>query len=126
MRFVAAVGATMAAANYPVTIVRAIMDGTSRAYGLDNEFLALRNYVQVGRPSGEGVCMVNADMDLRCGQSFPLAQLVARAPSGMVSPEEGLAVLDRIRNQERRFPAWVTRVGYAVQSTPHRRAVHDC
>jgi hypothetical protein len=40
MRFVAAVGATMAAANYPVTIVRAIMDGTSRAYGLDNEFLA--------------------------------------------------------------------------------------
>ena len=78
MRFVAAVGATMAAANYPVTIVRAIMDGTSRAYGLDNEFLALRNYVQVGRPSGEGVCMVNPDV-----------------------------------------------VGYAVQSTPHRRAVHD-
>ena len=125
MRFVAAVGATMAAANYPVTIVRAIMDGTSRACGLDNEFLALPNYVQVGSPSGEGVCMVNPDMDLRYDQSFPLAQLVARAPSGTVSPEEGLAELDRIRNQERRFPAWVTVVGYAVQSTPHRRAVHD-
>jgi hypothetical protein len=38
-RFVAALGATMSAA--------------SKAYGLDNQFLALPNYVQVGSPTGE-------------------------------------------------------------------------
>ncbi|HEY6648826.1 MAG TPA: threonine/serine exporter family protein, partial [Mycobacterium sp.] len=34
-----------------------------------------------------------------------------------VSPEDGMAELDRIRNQRRRFPFWVTIMGYAVQST---------
>ena len=38
-------------------MVRAIMERTSRAYGLDNQFLALPNYVQVGSPSGEGVAL---------------------------------------------------------------------
>jgi uncharacterized membrane protein YjjP (DUF1212 family) len=115
-RFVATLGATMAAANYPVTMVREVMAQTSRSYGLDHQFLALPNYVQVGSPTGEGLYIVNPDFTLRYDQSFPLAQLVARAPTGMVDPEEGIAELDRIRNQERRFPIWVTVIGYAVQS----------
>src|SRR5689334_18823784 len=107
----------MAAANYPVTMVRGVMEQTSRAYGLDHQFLALPNYVQVGSPSGEGMYIANPDFAVRYDQSFPLAKLVARAPTGTISPKDGLAELDRIRKQPRRFPVWVTVVGYAVQST---------
>jgi hypothetical protein len=48
MRFVAGLGAAMASANYPVTMVRNTMVANSRQFGLDNQFLALPNYVQVG------------------------------------------------------------------------------
>ena len=43
-QFVAALGAATAAANYPVTMVRAVMEGTSRAYGLDNQFLGILSW----------------------------------------------------------------------------------
>jgi uncharacterized membrane protein YjjP (DUF1212 family) len=99
----------------------------------------------VGSATGEGLYIVNPDVDLRYDQSFPLAQLVARAPTGEVSPEAGMAELDRIHKQRRRFPLWITMLGYAVQSTglalilqpapwslaiqltlaPDRRALHD-
>ncbi|MBE1548714.1 uncharacterized membrane protein YjjP (DUF1212 family) [Mycobacterium sp. OAS707] len=115
-RFVAALGATMAGANYPVTMVRAVMEQTAVAYGLDHEFLALPNYVQVGSSTGEGIYIANPDFTVRYDQSFPLAQLVARAPSGTISPEDGMAELDRIRHLDKRFPLWITVVGYAVQS----------
>jgi uncharacterized membrane protein YjjP (DUF1212 family) len=115
-QFVAALGAAMAAANYPVTMVRGVMEQTARAYGLDHEFLALPNYVQVGSASGEGIYIANPDFNVRYDQSFPLAKLVARAPSGTVSPEEGMAELERIRNLDKRFPVWITIIGYAVQS----------
>ena len=115
-RFVAALGAAMAAANYPVTMVRGAMYATSRAHGLDAQLLALPNYVQVGSETGDSLYIANPDFDVRCDQSFQLAKLVARAPSGSVTPEEGMAELDRIRHQQRRFPVWVTVFGYAVQS----------
>jgi uncharacterized membrane protein YjjP (DUF1212 family) len=115
-QFVAALGAAMAAANYPVTMVRGVMEQTARAYGLDHEFLALPNYVQVGSPSGEGVYIANPNFNVRYDQSFPLATLVARAPSGTVSPADGMAELERIRKLDNRFPLWVTVLGYAVQS----------
>jgi uncharacterized membrane protein YjjP (DUF1212 family) len=115
-QFVAALGAAMAAANYPVTMVRGVMEQTARAYGLDHEFLALPNYVQVGSPSGEGVYIANPNFTVRYDQSFPLATLVARAPSGTVTPADGMAELERIRNLDKRFPLWVTILGYAVQS----------
>jgi uncharacterized membrane protein YjjP (DUF1212 family) len=115
-QFVAALGAAMAAANYPVTMVHQVMEQTARAYGLDHEFLALPNYVQVGSASGEGIYIANPDFNVRYDQSFPLATLVARAPSGTVSPADGMAELDRIRNLDKRFPVWVTIIGYAVQS----------
>jgi uncharacterized membrane protein YjjP (DUF1212 family) len=115
-RFVAALGAAMAAANYPVTMVHRVMEQTARAYGLDHEFLALPNYVQVGSASGEGIYIANPDFNVRYDQSFPLATLVAQAPSGTVSPADGMAELDRIRNLDKRFPVWITIIGYAVQS----------
>jgi uncharacterized membrane protein YjjP (DUF1212 family) len=115
-RFVAALGAAMAAANYPVTMVHGVMEETARAYGLDHQFLALPNYVQVGSASGEGIYIANPDFTVRYDQSFPLATLVARAPSGTVSPADGMAELDRIRNLDKRFPVWITIIGYAVQS----------
>ncbi|MCW2563325.1 MAG: hypothetical protein JWQ31_1885 [Mycobacterium sp.] len=115
-QFVAALGAAMAAANYPATMVHRVMEQTARAYDLDHEFLALPNYVQVGSASGEGIYIANPDFNVRYDQTFPLATLVARAPSGTVSPEEGMAELDRIRNLDKRFPVWVTILGYAVQS----------
>jgi uncharacterized membrane protein YjjP (DUF1212 family) len=87
------------------------------AYGLDNQVLALPNYVQVGSATGDGLFIVNPDVDLRCDQSFPLAQLVAQARTCEISPEEGIAELDRIHKQQRRFPLWIAVLGYAVQST---------
>jgi uncharacterized membrane protein YjjP (DUF1212 family) len=113
---VAALGPAMAAANYPVTMVRGAMYATSRAYGLDAQLLALPNYVQVGSETGDNLYIANPDFDVRYDQSFQLAKLVARVPSGSVTPEEGMAELDRIRHQQRRFPVWVTVFGYAVQS----------
>jgi len=107
----------MSAANYPVTMVGAVLEGTSKAYGLNTQFLALPNYVQVGSPLGDNLYIANTDFVLRYDQSFPLAKLVARAPSGTVEPEEGLAEIERIRNLRTRFPLWVTILGYAVQST---------
>jgi uncharacterized membrane protein YjjP (DUF1212 family) len=115
-QFVAALGAAMSAANYPVTMVHQVMEQTSRAYGLDHAFLALPNYVQVGSASGEGIYIANPDFNVRYDQSFPLATLVAQAPSGTVSPADGMAELDRIRHLDKRFPVWITVIGYAVQS----------
>jgi uncharacterized membrane protein YjjB (DUF3815 family) len=115
-RFVAALGAAMASANYPVTMVQGAKYAMSQAYGLDAQLLALPNYVQVGSETGEGLYIANPDFDVRYDQSFQLAKLVARAPSGSMTPEEGMAELDRIRHQQRRFPVWVTILGYAVQS----------
>ena len=106
----------MAAANYPVTMVRGAMYATTRSYGLNAQLLALPNYVQVGSETGDNLYIANPDFDVRFDQSFELAKLVARAPSGSISPEEGMAELDRIRHQQRRFPVWVTVFGYAVQS----------
>jgi uncharacterized membrane protein YjjP (DUF1212 family) len=113
---VAALGAAMSAANYPVTMVHRVMEQTARAYGLDHAFLALPNYVQVGSASGEGIYIANPDFNVRYDQSFPLAKLVAQAPSGTVSPADGMAEIDRIRNLDKRFPVWITVIGYAVQS----------
>ncbi len=115
-RFVAALGAAMASANYPVTLVRGTMEATSKAFGLDHQFLTLPNYIQVGSQSGEGLYIAyiaNPDFNLRYDQSFPLAKLVARAPSGMIEPNEGLAEVERIRNLDKRFQCgslfWATR-----------------
>jgi uncharacterized membrane protein YjjP (DUF1212 family) len=113
---VAALGAAMSAANYPVTMVHRVMEQTACAYGLDHAFLALPNYVQVGSASGEGIYVANPDFNVRYDQSFPLAKLVAQAPSGTVSPAEGMAEIDRIRSLDKRFPVWITVIGYAVQS----------
>jgi uncharacterized membrane protein YjjP (DUF1212 family) len=115
-QFVAALGAAMASANYPVTMIRDAMAATSRAYGLDVQLLALPNYVQVGSQTGDNLYIANPDFDVRYDQSFPLAKLVARAPTGSITPDEGMAEIDRIRHQQRRFPVWVTVFGYAVQS----------
>lgn len=116
MRFVAALGAAMSAANYPVTMVGHTMAATSRAYGLDAQLLALPNYVQLGSRSGDSLYIVNPEFDLRFDQSFPLAKLVARAPSGTVIPAEGLAELDRIHQLPKRFPSWVSMLGYSIES----------
>ena len=117
MQFVAALGAAMAAANYPVTMVRNTMVATSRAYGLDTQYLALPNYVQVGTSSGGGrLFIAHPDEDLRFDQTFPLATLVAQAESGTVTPAEGQAELTRIWHMPNRFPAWVGVIGYTVQS----------
>jgi hypothetical protein len=69
-RFVAALGAVMSAAGYPVEMAHA----------------------------------VNPDFIGRHAESFPLAKLVARAPSGTVDPDDGMAEIERIRCLDRRFP----------------------
>jgi uncharacterized membrane protein YjjP (DUF1212 family)/uncharacterized membrane protein YjjB (DUF3815 family) len=117
MRFVAGLGAAMASANYPITMVRNTMVVASRQYGLDNQFLALPNYVQVGTSSRGGRLFIShPDQELRFDQTFPLAALIARAHTGWIPPADGLAELNRIWRLPCRFPAWVGVIGYTVQS----------
>lgn len=77
------------------------------------------NYVQVGGTDSSGnmaLHIAHPDRDLRYHQRFALARLVAQAQTGSISPADGIAELDRIRALPMRFPAWVSVIGYAVQS----------
>jgi uncharacterized membrane protein YjjP (DUF1212 family) len=118
--FIARLGATMAGANYPVTMVQHTMVTTADAYGVSQEILVLPNYVHVGGTDSDGhtaLYIARPERDLRYHQAFPLARLVARAQTGAVSPEDGMAELDRIYALPMRFPTWVGVIGYAVQSS---------
>jgi uncharacterized membrane protein YjjP (DUF1212 family) len=117
--FIARLGATMAGANYPITMVQQTMFTAAAGYGLVHEILALPNYVHVGGTDSSGATalyIARPERDLRYHQTFPLARLVARAQTGSISPDDGMAELDRIYALPMRFPAWVSVVGYAVQS----------
>lgn len=119
VRFVARLGAAMGAGNYPVTLVRQMLERASGAYGVRNDFIVLPNYVQVIGPataSGTVVNAANLKSELRFDQMFPLAGLVSDAMAGRVSPEQGEGRLDRILEMPGRYPSWVTVLGYGVQS----------
>ena len=119
IRFLARLGAAMCAANYPVTLVRQMLDRTAADYGVRNDGLALPNHVQVvGPTAAEGTVVRGArvDSDLRFDQIFPLARLVSAAMAGRVSAQDGDTRLDEIQGSARRYPAWVTIIGYGIQS----------
>lgn len=119
IRFLARLGAAMCAANYPVTLVRQMLDRTAAHYGVRNDGLALPNHVQVvGPTAAEGTVVRGArvDSDLRFDQIFPLARLVSAAMEGRVSAQDGDTRLDEIQGSARRYPAWVTIIGYGIQS----------
>jgi uncharacterized membrane protein YjjP (DUF1212 family) len=115
-QFVAGLGAAMASANYPVTMVRDTMVTVSRAYGLDHQFLALPNYVQVGDSGTGRLYIAHPDRDLRFDQHFALARLIAGAESGAVAAADGSAELARIWRTPPRYPVWVGVLGYGLQS----------
>jgi hypothetical protein len=114
-QFVAALGGAMAAADYPVTMVGETMAATSRAYGLENQILALPNYVQVGSPAGDGLYIANPDFDLRYDQSFPARQVGGAGTVGHDRPGFWLLVPGS--------PLW--RAAIQLTSAPNRRAMHD-
>ncbi|OBG86751.1 hypothetical protein A5733_17880 [Mycobacterium sp. NS-7484] len=119
IRFLARLGAAMGAANYPVTLVRQMVERASTAYGVPNDYVAFPNHVQVIGPtmeSGTPVKAAHLKEDLRFDQTFPLARLVSDAMTGRVAPAVGEARLDRILETPSRYPGWVTVLGYGVQS----------
>ncbi len=119
IRFLARLGAAMCAANYPVTLVRQTLDRTAVRFGVRNDGIALPNHVQVVGPDGSGGTAVHGarvDADLRFDQIFPLARLVSDALAGRVSAEQGENRLDAIGAATRRYPSWVTVIGYGIQS----------
>lgn len=119
IRFLARLGAAMCAANYPVTLVRQTLDRTAARFGVRNDGIALPNHVQVVGPDGSGGTAVHGarvDADLRFDQIFPLARLVSDALAGRVSAEQGENRLDALGAATRRYPSWVTVLGYGIQS----------
>ncbi|HEX7429010.1 MAG TPA: threonine/serine exporter family protein [Mycobacterium sp.] len=117
--FLAGLGAAMIAANYPINLVRSILTTAAGRYGLTNQLLVLPHYIQLGgsdHVGGTPMRVVRVDRDLRYDQTFPLSALVDRAEHGRISAEEGVVELDRIQALRRRFPPWVSVIGYAVQS----------
>ncbi|KUI07370.1 hypothetical protein AU191_17665 [Mycolicibacterium acapulense] len=119
IRFLARLGAAMAAANYPVTLIRQMLGRASAAYGVPTEVIVLPNTVQVvGPATGSGTIVKSAhlDRDVRFDQAFPLARLVSNAMRGAIDPAEGDTELDRILASRPRFRPWMTVLGYGVWS----------
>ncbi|MGV0653999.1 threonine/serine exporter family protein [Mycolicibacterium thermoresistibile] len=119
VRFLARLGAAMGAANYPVTLIRQMLDRASAAYGTSHEVVALPNSVQVTGPApgGTATAAAHQDAELRFDQMFPLARLVSAAMRGAVSPTDGNDRLDRILARPAPYPPWLTVLGYGVWST---------
>ena len=119
IQFLARLGASMAAANYPVTLIRQMLQRASAAYGITTESVVLPNNVQVIGPAGpNGTTIKSAavDTDLRFDQTFPLARLVSAARRGAVDPAAGEDELRRIAAAPHRLPSWVSVIGYGIQS----------
>lgn len=119
IRFVARVGAAMSASNYPVTLVREMLERSSSNYGVTTDVVALPNHVQVvgaGDAGGAIVETAHVAKPLRFDQVFPLARLVSAARSARVTPAAGEALLDEILERPAPYPAWVTILGYGIQS----------
>ncbi|CAJ1582377.1 threonine/serine exporter family protein [[Mycobacterium] wendilense] len=117
--YLARLGAAMAASNYPVTMVRQMIGRSSSVYGLQTDFIALPNHVQVVGPaaaSGSVVKAAHIGGDLRFDQTFPLARLISETLHGRGDPVEGEARLERIRALPNPYPSWVTVLGYGVWS----------
>lgn len=89
VRFLARLGAAMGAANYPVTLIRQMLDRASAAYGTSHEVVALPNSVQVTGPApgGTATAAAHQDAELRFDQMFPLARLVSAAMRGGGFPD---------------------------------------
>ncbi|MFN3005748.1 MULTISPECIES: threonine/serine ThrE exporter family protein [Mycolicibacterium] len=117
VRFIARLGSAMLGADYPVPIVRRTLDTIAEQYRIDCPLLVLPNFIQAG-DRGQTTVLRRED-PLRYDQTFPLGELIRRATSGQVTPEEGWAELDRIHTLSRRFPSWVGILGYAVQSAAY-------
>lgn len=118
--FVARLGGAMVATSYPIATIRRTLERVSDRFGLTSQVLLLPNFIQFGgfdHAAGTPVRVVRSESDLRYDQAFPLATLVSDAEEGRVDPLYGLAELDRIYELQPRFKAWVSVVGYAVQST---------
>ncbi|MGV0850039.1 threonine/serine ThrE exporter family protein [Mycolicibacterium phlei] len=119
IRFLARLGAAMGAANYPVPLIRQMLDRASAAYGIPTDHVVLPNTVQVfGSTPGSGTAVrsVQVGADLRFDQTFPLARLVSSTMRGTVDPADGEARLDRILSAPRPLPAWLPVLGYGVWS----------
>ena len=117
--YLARLGAMMAAANYPVTLVRQMLTRASANYGQPCEFLALPNHVQVvGRADGGAsiIKVASPEQGLRFDQIFALARLVGDTISARVSTADGEARLDGILAKEPPYRAWVNVLGYGLQS----------
>lgn len=118
-RFVARLGGAMAAASYPITLVRQTIQRASDRYGLPGEFIALPNHMQVVGPmagGGSTVQSVTVEDDLRFDQMLPLAHLVGDVVGGRIGSADGESRLDAILAAPRPHPVWVSVLGYGVQS----------
>ncbi|MCV7194592.1 threonine/serine ThrE exporter family protein [Mycolicibacterium brumae] len=118
-RFLAHLGATMAAANYPSPLISELLDRASKAYGYNNSSIVLPSFVQVtGEPSARGTVVesVSPRADFRFEQTFPLAKLIRDVLRERVTAADGEARLTRLLDAAPRYPWWVTPLGYGVWS----------
>jgi uncharacterized membrane protein YjjP (DUF1212 family) len=119
VRFTARLGAAMAAANYPVTVVRDVLSRVAADFGLPDDFIVLPNHVQVIGPAAADGSIVKAaslDRDVRFDQAFALGRLVRDAVSGRVTVADGESRLDRLLGRPRPYRTWVNMLGYGIQS----------
>jgi len=118
VRFLARLGATMGAANYPAPLIRQMVDRAARGYGLHSEVVVLPNHVQVVGGAGHDTVVRSASPsgDLRFDQMFSLAPLIANVMAGRVDAVDGERRLDRILATASPYRSWVSVLGYGIQS----------
>lgn len=119
LHFLARLGATMCDANYPVPLVRELIDRASRKYGTPCTSSVLPVQVQVTgacTDTGTVVEVVRPSGDFQFDQTFPLASVISETLKGQLSAAAGEDRLTRLLAAPPPYPWWVKIFGYGMWS----------
>ncbi|WP_018352339.1 threonine/serine ThrE exporter family protein [Longispora albida] len=115
LTFLRRLGVAMCDAGDPVNQTTERLQRIADAYGADQVRLFVLPtgvFVRVGGPSGSADFSEATGSGLRLDQITRLYELIADATVARVTPAEGLARLDEIREAPPRFGTWTTLLGH--------------
>lgn len=119
IRYLARLGAVMCAANYPVPLVRGLLERAAWNDEITISCIVLPNNVQVMGASSEVATVVESIApkgEFRFDQTFALGKLIFATLEGELSAAEGEQRLNELLNQRPPYRSWVTALGYGIWS----------
>ncbi|HET9261327.1 MAG TPA: threonine/serine exporter family protein, partial [Acidimicrobiia bacterium] len=118
LEFLVALGAAMNTAGQPVYVVQDRLSNVARAYGAhDATISAFPTYLMMTIGRGEPATVeltTTLSGSPRLDQIAALDRLIEQAENGDVTPEQGLRLLDEIREMQPRFSSILGVLGYAL------------